>query len=92
MNHDKRYMIELELVVGPTDITAHALLQKEMEFSYWQAIRELLFAAIIVCPDILYIIIKLSQYNNKPAPIYYTAVKRVFKYLRATIDDGLHYC
>ena len=90
MNHDKRYMTELESAIGPTDILAHALLQKEMEFSYRQAIGELLFAAITCRLDILYNIIKLSKYNNKPARIHYTAVKRVFKYLRDTIDDGLY--
>ena len=91
MNHDKRYMRELESAVGPTEVNAHALLQKEMDFSYRQAMGEILFAAITCRPDILYSIIKLSQYNNKPARIHYIAVKRVFKYLRDTIDDGLHY-
>ena len=62
-----------------------------MDFSYRQAIGELLFAVITCCPDILYCIIKLSQYNNKTDRVHYTAVKRVFKYLRDTIDDGLHY-
>ena len=42
-------------------------------------------------PDILYCIIKLSQYNTKPVRIHYLAVKRIFRYLRDTISDGLHY-
>ena len=91
MNHDKKYMTELELATGPTDTDAKVVLEKEMKFSYRQAIGELLFAAITCRPDILYSIIKLSQYNTKPARIHYLAVKRVFKYLRDTIDDGLHY-
>lgn len=62
-----------------------------MTFSYRQAIREIVFAPITCRPDILYSIIKLSQYNNKPAKIYYIAVKRVFKFLRDNIDGGLHY-
>ena len=62
-----------------------------MGFAYRQAIGELLFAAITCRPDILYCIIKLSQYNTKPARIHYIAVKRVFRYLRDTIEDGLHY-
>ena len=91
MNHDKKYMKELEDAKGPPDDTARAILEKEMIFSYQQAIGELLFAAIICHPDILYAIIKLSQYNNKPAHVHYIAVKRVFKYLRDTLKEGLHY-
>ena len=91
MNHDKRYMTELEQAIGPTEAEPHLILQKEMGFSYRQAIGELLFAAITCRPDILYAIIKLSQYNNKPSRIHYLAVKRVFKYLRDTLHDGLHY-
>ena len=62
-----------------------------MQFSYRQAIGELLFAAIPCHPDILYAIIRLSQYNKKPARIHYIAVKRVFRYLRYIISGGLHY-
>jgi len=90
MNHDKRYMSELETSIGPIEPMAKATLQREMMFSYRQAIGELLFAAITCRPDIMYSIIKLSQYSTKPAKIHYIAVKRVFKYLRDTIDDGLH--
>lgn len=84
-------MTELEQAIGPTEAEPHLILQKEMGFSYRQAIGELLFAAITCRPDILYAIIKLSQYNNKPSRIHYLAVKRVFKYLRDTLHDGLHY-
>ena len=62
-----------------------------MGFSYRQAIGELLYATITCRPEIMYCIIKLSQYNTKPAHIHYLAVKRVFQYLRDTINDGLHY-
>ena len=62
-----------------------------MEFSYQRAIGELLFTVITCRPAILYAIIKLSQYNNILAYIHYTTVKWVFKYLRDSIDNGLHY-
>jgi len=50
-----------------------------------------LFAAITCRPDILYAIIKLFQYNTKPARVRYIGAKQVFHYLCDTIDDGLHY-
>ena len=62
-----------------------------MKFAYIQVIRELLFSAITCRPDILYSIIRLSQYNNKPSQIHYVAVKRFLWYLRDTIEDGLYY-
>jgi len=87
----EEYLSELENATGPKGDIAQVALQKDMGFSYRQAIGELLFSAITCRPDILYCIIKLSQYNTKPARIHYIAVKRVFRYLRDTIDDGLHY-
>ena len=91
MHHDKRYLQELENALGPDDNAERFNLQREQGFSYRQAIGELLFAAVTCRPDILYSVIKLSQYSNSPAAIHYTAIKRVFRYLRSTIDDGLHY-
>ena len=83
-------MHESETLSGPTESTSHVVLQKDMGFSFCQAIGELLFAAITCHPDILYCIINLSQYNIEPAHIHYTSLKRVFCYLRYTITDGLH--
>ena len=80
----------LEQAVGPADAALRLILQKELKFSYWQAICELFFAATC-SPGILYTIIKLSEYNNKPARLHYLSVKRVLKYLRDTLNDGLHY-
>ena len=56
INHDKKYMKELEDAVGPIDDTARAIMEKEMKFSYRQAMREIIFVSIICCPDILYAI------------------------------------
>ena len=84
-------MKEFENATGPVDTTARAILEKEIKFSYRQAIEELLFGAIICRPGIIYAFIKLSQDNNKPAHAHYIAVKRVFKYLRDTLDEGFQY-
>ena len=91
MNHEKKYLTKLKTASCPTDATARTKLQLELGFSYHQAIGELFFSAITCRPDILYCITKLSQYNTKPARIHYLSVKRVFCYLRDTIEDGLHY-
>ena len=62
-----------------------------MNFKYRQAVGELLFAAVTWHPDILFTVIELSQYSTSPSKIHYQAAKYVFKYLRDTIDDDLHF-
>ena len=91
MRSDSKYILELETSRGPTEVQDQKTLATEMKFSYRQAIGELLFAAITCRPDVMYPVIKLSQYSNAPAKIHFVAVKNVFRYLRATIDEGLHY-
>jgi len=66
-------------------------LEKEMKFSYRQALGEALYAMVTCRPDISVAISKLSQYANNPAEIHYVALKNVFRYLRHTKTDGIYY-
>ena len=91
MLYDSKYIHELENTRGPIEVDEQKNLAQKMKFSYKQSIGELLFAAITCRPDIMYAVINLSQYSNAPAEIHFLAVKNIFRYLRATIDDGLHY-
>jgi deoxyuridine 5'-triphosphate nucleotidohydrolase len=65
--------------------------EKEMGFTYRQAIGELIYALVTCRPDISFACIKLSQFSAKPARIHFDAVKHVYKYLLATIDRGITY-
>ena len=60
-----------------------------MNFKYRVGIGESIYALITCCPDIIFHLVKLSQYSVQPAEIHYQAVKQLFKYLRATIDNVL---
>ena len=62
-----------------------------MGFSYRAAIGELIFAMIIFRPDISFATIKLSQYSVAPAKCHFIALKNVFRYLLATVNEGLNY-
>ena len=42
-------------------------------------------------PDISFACIKLSQYSSAPSLEHFEAVKHLYKYLAATIDDGITY-
>ena len=67
------------------------IIEKEMGFTYRQAIGELIYALVTCRPDISFACIKLSQFSARPAKIHFDAVKHVYKYLLATIDRGINF-
>jgi len=42
--------------------------------------------------DIAFTVGKLSRYTSNLSQMYWHAVRRVLKYLKSSIDYGLHYC
>jgi hypothetical protein len=89
MPDDRKYMEKIENAVAPITERDRTVLQLKMNFNYRQAIGELIYAMVTCRPDISYPLIKLSQYSQNPAEIHYNAVIDIFRYLNATIDDGL---
>ena len=63
----------------------------EIRHGYQNMIGSLLYAAITTRPDISFAVQTLSQFNTNPGPVHLTAVKRVFRYLRGTINLGIIY-
>ena len=91
MTYNHKMLSEMATTVGPVDVTKASKLELQNSFRYRQAIGELMFAAITCRPDILFPTIYLSQSSNHPAQCHYSAVKRIFRYLRSTPDHGIHY-
>jgi hypothetical protein len=91
MSDEKSYIQKLDDAIPPTSEIDKTKLQVEMNFNYRQAIGELIYAMVTCRPDILFPLIKLSQHSSNPAKEHYLAVINIFKYLNATIDDGLIY-
>jgi hypothetical protein len=91
MSGDPTYLRSLDEAVGPTSETDQNELASRMGFSYRQKIGELIWAMITCRPDLSFPAVKLSQYSANPAELHYVAIKNVFRYLRATLDYGLHY-
>lgn len=58
---------------------------------YATAIGSLMYAAVGTRVDIAYAVQNLSQFTQNPGPEHWTAVKRVFRYLKGTTDYGLVY-
>jgi hypothetical protein len=50
---------------------------------YQGMIGSLLYLAVYSRPDILYTVVKLSQFCTNPSTIHLAAVKRIFRYLRS---------
>src|SRR5271154_1425084 len=58
---------------------------------YRAMIGSLLYLAVYSRPDILYAVVKLSQFCTNPSPGHLAAVKRIFRYLRSSPDLGITY-
>jgi hypothetical protein len=58
---------------------------------YQEAIGSLIYAAIGTRPDIAFAVQALSQFNLTHTAAHWTAVKRVFRYLKGTMDIGITY-
>ncbi|UYV67906.1 hypothetical protein LAZ67_5002464 [Cordylochernes scorpioides] len=61
------------------------------QHTYQEALGMLMFLAVNTRPDIAYITSKLSQYSRQPKQMHWTAIKRLIRYLRGTIDLGVKF-
>ena len=59
--------------------------------SYSTLIGSLMYLAISMRPDISFTVNQLAQFTWNPRPRHWTAVKRVFQYLKRTKDYSVHY-
>ena len=89
MESNSSYVKTLEATIGPTTSDDQAILEITAGFKYRNVTGELIFAMITCRADTAFSVIKLTQYNSKPATYHYDAVKQVFRYLHATISDGI---
>jgi hypothetical protein len=64
---------------------------KPTSVAYATHIGELLYAAHATRPDILYATTTLAQFTSNPAEEHWTALKRVFRYLKGMMDHSLTY-
>ena len=65
--------------------------EEHTKTDYAACIGELLYAAHATRPDILYAIVTLAQFTEKPNAEHWTALKRVYRYLKGTINHKLTY-
>ena len=90
MKSDNDYIRQLE-TAEPLSEKDRIDLETDLGFSYRQAIGEIIYALVTCRPDISYAAIKLSQYSANPAKIHYSAVKDKYRYLKATMNEGIYF-
>ena len=60
-------------------------------FKYQTATGMLLFACVLCCLDIDFLVITLSKYNYQPNEVYFEVAAQVLKYLIEIKDKGIIY-
>ncbi|KIL57786.1 hypothetical protein M378DRAFT_87411, partial [Amanita muscaria Koide BX008] len=63
----------------------------EIAYSYATLIGSLMYLAIATRPDISFAVQRLAQFTRNPKQRHWTAVKRVFRYLKGTKNWGIRY-
>jgi len=58
---------------------------------YQSMVGSLLYASIATRPDISQAVAAVSKYNSKPSEAHLTAVKRILRYLKGTLDITVKY-
>jgi hypothetical protein len=58
---------------------------------YINTVGALMYLAIAMCPDILYVVGVLCQFMANPGPAHWKAVKHLFCYCAGTLDQCLTY-
>lgn len=56
---------------------------------YREAVGVLLYLSMITRPDIAFSVNAVSQHVSNPQKVHWNAVKRIFKYLKGTVEYGL---
>src|SRR5436190_10276143 len=72
------------------DITGESLCETDKEH-YQQAIGSLLYLSLGTRPDISFAVAILSRFTANPHEKHESALNRIFRYLRGTLDVGITY-
>ena len=61
------------------------------DIPYREAVGSLLYAAVVSRPDIAFVVAQLAKFVDCPAPEHWSAAKRVFRYLKGSIEQRIVY-
>ena len=86
---DPNIKLEMEAKEQKKEVEAEAY--PNLEHGYAQLIRSLMYLASATRPNISYAVNWLAQFTSNPKAVHWTAVKRVFRYLKYTKSANLTY-
>ena len=80
----------------PVDASSKLLIATEEEECidqqrYQSAIGSLMYLTVSTRPDIAYAVANLAKFSSKPTKEHWTALKRVLRYLKGTVNFGIFY-
>ncbi|KAL2460097.1 Beta-galactosidase 3 [Abeliophyllum distichum] len=81
-------------IKSPVDIGIHLAKntgEPVSQLEYSRVIGSLMYITNCTRPDIAYIVNKLSRFTSNPSVEHWKALNRVLRYLRHTVEYGLHY-
>lgn len=78
-------------VVGDKQLDNYEDSKVYSQKKYQEAIGSVMYLATGTRPDISYTVSRLSQYNRDPREVHWNAVKRLFRYLKGTLDYCIKY-
>ena len=61
------------------------------QLRYSQVIGSLMYLASATRPEIMFAVCKLSRFVSNPGDVHWHAVERIMRYLKGTVNYGLHY-
>lgn len=90
-------MADAKPVQTPVDPNVKLVKTKEAQDGidhslYQSAVGSLLYLATWTRPDIAFAVTNVARYCAKPSKEHWTAVKRIFRYIKGTKDLGIGYC
>jgi hypothetical protein len=88
---NEKFHTELYKAIGDPDVKIQAALAKRMGFGYRKAIGELIWPMTTCRPDLSQAVVKCSQASASPTETHYNAIKSIFRYLAATMTDGIYF-
>jgi hypothetical protein len=76
---------------GDPSTAAQLALEKSMGFKYRKGVGQLIWPMSTCRPDVSQPVIKVAQGSACPAEAHYLGVRSIFRYLAATMDDGIYF-
>ena len=82
--------VNIRLTTAQSPSTTAEIAQMR-DVPYHEAVGSLMYAALGTCPDIAFAVQTVSRFSMKPGPVHWEAVKRIFRYLKGTMELWLSY-